>query len=233
VIETASITAHTLPDDVVRAKLRNAPPTIKARVDVARQERGLTPLFTEKAIVRSAPVAFQPPRPKVARTLVGVAAPGVSVPCTIREDSTSLPEIILPSAWDDVGVDLRAGRHLTITDGHGGKVIARSGDPTFRWRIDSKVGLLWQLDLLRANDVVWPGPMGCSIGMKPLKWSHQYKKYGWVRCIESMRLDHIALLRPSQRRDGAYDLARVRSAKPGEASSVATDLWLETLRKVL
>jgi hypothetical protein len=231
-IETASIASYALPDGLAKAKLRNAPSTVKARVDATRRERGLAPLFTEKAIARSAHVAAQPRRPKVARTLVGIAAPGLSQPCWFKGDSRECREMITAAAWDGVADAIRSGTHFKITDGHGGKVIATSADETLKWRVDSRCGLVFQLDLLRANDVVWPAGMDCSIGMTPLKWSHRYLNGSWVRCIESMRLDHIALLRPSQRREGAYSLAKVLPAKPGEAGRVALQLCIETLRRL-
>jgi hypothetical protein len=222
-------TGYELPEAAVRAKLRHAPAWFRAEVDSARRQRGLPVLFAEKAIVRLAPVAVKPAPPKIARTLCAVAAPGISNPCTVRGDLRRCPEEILPSAWEDVAVDVRAGRHFTITDGHGGRVIATSADRHFRWKIEPKVGLVFELDLLTANEVVWPGPMDCSIGMRPTAFTHRYSKRGWIRQITAMRLDHVALLRPSQRRDGAYPLATVRSAKPGEAARVAARLWLETL----
>lgn len=227
-IETSSNTGHELPDSLVREKLRHAPAWFRADVDAARRERGLPMLFAEKAIVRSAPAIAKPAPPKIARTLCGVAAPGRSLPCTIRDDWRRCPEEIMPSAWEGVATDVRAGRHFTITDGHGGRVIATSADRHFRWKIEPKVGLVFEIDLLTMNEFEWPGPCDVSIGMKPLAFRHRYVPRGFVREITSMRLDHIALLRPSQRRDGAYPLAAVRSAKPGEAEKVAARLWLDT-----
>jgi hypothetical protein len=231
-IETASIASYALPESAAKAKLRNAPPMVKARVDATRRERGLSPLFAKAATTRLAPVAVMPEPPKVARTLCGVAAPGISQPCTIRTDSRTCREEIAASAWMDVAADVRAGRHFAITDGHGGRVIATSADPRLRWKIDPKVGLMFELDLRKANELTWPGPLDCSIGMKPLAFTHRYSDVGWVRRITSMRLEHIALLRPSQRMHGCYPLATVQPAKSGEAGKVGARLWLDTFMRV-
>lgn len=235
-VEYASITdcasGSCLSAPHAREKLRNAPAWFRTSVDVAREQRGLPPLFAEAALARPVPVAAPPKPPKVARTLCGVAAPGISTPCTIRDDWRRCPEQIMPSAWEDVATDIRAGRHFKITDGHGGRVIATSAERRVRWKVEPKVGLTFELDLLTMAEFVWPGPCDVSIGMKPLSWNHRYVPRGWVREITAMRLDHIALLRPSQRRDGAYPLAAVRSAKPGEVGQVAARLWLDTILRI-
>ncbi len=118
-------------------------------------------------------------------------ARAVTVAAPQEPDGTELTVGELCSMW------------ITITDGHGGRVIATSAGQHFRWKIEPKVGLTFELDLLTMNEFEWPGPCDVSIDMKPLGWNHRYVPRGFVREITAMRLDHIALLRPSQRRDGA------------------------------
>ncbi len=231
-IEYAAAT-NAAPDEMIRSKLRNAPEAIKRDFDRERERRGLSPLFAAEraASAVAAPPAAKPPRMirvKSDRVLVGVAAPGLSRPVAVKTDPQIVCERVLPSAWACVERDLRAGKHFEIVDGHDGSLIARSDSADFRWSIDPKIGL--RFELRHSGDVLtWPARCHCSIGLRPTKFEHRFVRgKGLVREIVAMRLDHLAILTAANRQTPAYPLARVISAPPDQAAREALRLLLDT-----
>jgi hypothetical protein len=219
----------TLETDALRAKLRNAPPEFQHLIDAERERRGLPMLFAAERRVATPAPAAAPRKVKIAihRTLVGVAAPGVSKPTTVKNDPHRLPERILPSAWECVARDLREGRHFPIQNGHDGTVLCRSDSPRFRYRFDAKIGLYFELDH-DGTGMAWPASGGCSIGMVPLRWEHRFTNGRFVREIHEMRLAHLAILNAANRSTPAYPLAQVRSVQPHEATREAIRLLVDT-----
>jgi hypothetical protein len=196
--------------DATRRHLADAPQWAKAAIDSERERRGLPVLFD-----RSASTATKQRRRGFVRTLVGVAAPGISLPHRIVQDSRRelLPEIVARSAWDCVQADLLMGETIDFRTGHDGKPFARSDDPEVEIRFDPICGMLFTIRGDAAAGFRWPAGGFCSIGFLPRAWTKRMIHGQWVRQIDRMSIRHVALL-PPHYPPPAYPHARVLSVPP-------------------
>jgi len=224
-----------LTDDQLRIKLRNAPQNVRRAIDAKREKRGQPPLFgTERPDTRSTLAPARPsatkakPEPRIVRTLIGAAAPGLSSPCRIRGMGEKLPEHISIRAWEGVVQQLERGQACHVTINHeGGALVTTTDSPRFRYRIDRTVGLVVEIDI-RGIDPIVPDGSGLSIGFEPVDYRSDTIGGQRVRIIEKMILRHIAVIVPSSGSSPAYPLAKLRAAKPGAVGKAMLDLRIDT-----
>jgi hypothetical protein len=212
--------------DATRRHLGDAPDWARAAIDSERQKRGLPVLFSRDS---TATATKSPRRHGVARTLVGVAAPGVSSPHRLdeRRERELLPEIIAPSAWDCVAADLLMGETFDFRTGHDGKPWARSDDPDVEIDFDPVAGLLFRIRGDAAQRFAWPAGGYASIGFVARQWQKMFtRSHGWVRQIDRMTLRHIALM-PPHHDAPAYRLARVLSVPPDREMKAFVNLRVD------
>ena len=210
--------------DAARRHRDDAPDWARAAIDSERQKRGLPVLFA--SATKSAPPAR---RRLVARTLVGVAAPGVSTPHRLDEhrERELLPEIIAPSAWDCVAADLLMGETFDFRTGHDGKPWAQSDDPDVEIDFDPVAGLLFRIRGDAAQRFAWPAGGFASVGFVAREWQKMFtRSHGWVRQIDRMTLRHIAIM-PPHRDAPAYRLARVLSVPPDREMKALVNLRVD------
>jgi hypothetical protein len=226
-------------DDQLRVKLRNAPAWVLDDINQHRETRGLPPLFEKRvaAVQTKAPVkapAKVPTRakqtgPAVSATLVAPAAPGVSWPTSIVKRGVELPEFISPIAWANVYKELRNGKSVPITHGHGGKTITHTGSTRFRCLNHPVVGLLMEVDLVSGDPLIIPST-GVSIGFRHARYHEAIIDGRRCRVVTELELRHIALLKRDE--TPAYRLARVRRCLPGLAHPATIDCIIDVGRAI-
>jgi hypothetical protein len=224
-VDDFRIATATASTDATRRHLADAPAWAKAAIDSERERRGLPVLFGRSAST----VTKQPRRRGVVRTLVGVAAPGISSPHCLTQDGGReiLPEIIARSAWDCVAADLLMGRTFDFRTNHDGKPFVRSDDPNIVIRFDPVAGMLFTLRGEAADGFPWPAAGFCSIGFVARTWTKRMIRGQWVRQIDRMSLRHVALI-PPHHEGPAYHLARVLSVPPDREVKALVNLRCDT-----
>ncbi len=220
---------HQLTAEEVRHKLRNCPPSLR-RSPTAKRSPGATAA----------------PRRTVARDqgfsgwLVGSIAPGVSSPAYSPQDGLTLPEVFAPSAWDAVMEQQRQGskpiglwmRH------HGGVMLACTSMGTLRLERHDILGCMFEAKIeagplermLLAE--IGQGGVGCSIAFSHAKFAHEQRDGRRVRVIQSVVVDHVALVRKGSGERALFAAARVFAVKadqrdqlPKAWSDARTESW--------
>jgi hypothetical protein len=212
------------PASAVATKLRNAPRWVHDRL-------GRRPAPPAAKTVAAKPVAVKrtTPRQPVA-TLVVALAPGVSRPVTLVGGNESLPETISPRAWRGVLEQLANGRKVPIQVGHQklATLVAAAGTSRVRCRLCPTGGLMLQVDLLD-TDVV--GPLkGASIAFRPRTYHRATVDGRTVRVIDSLSLDHIALIEANDSVNPVYPLAKAVRCKPRESAGTLFQMVADTAR---
>jgi hypothetical protein len=157
-------------------------------------------------------------------------APGVSKPVTLVGGTESLPETISPRAWMGVLQQLASGRKVPIQMGHAtlGKLISATGTPRVRCRLCPTGGLMLAVDLFDA-DVVGP-TKGASVAFRPLTYHRATVDGRTVRVIDSMELDHVAVIGANDPTNPIYPLAKVVRCKPSESAGTLFRMVADTAR---
>jgi hypothetical protein len=231
IIERAAGSAT--PEDIA-AKLARAPEWVRRMI-----ARGSSAPSTPKQKPTATPRAEPTARAKapVVGWLYGAACPGVSRPCLCHTDGERLPETLTPAAMRGILDQVRrvSGPGVPLTFGHGGLVLARSGDLDLTFSYDERVGLEFCARLRKSHDVekllesIGSRGVGVSIGFsRPKTWHVERSGFGRLRVIDSAVLHHIALVIGDNRRS-AYEGARAfaeRSTSVGPSDAIRKEARL-------
>ncbi len=166
----------------------------------------------------------QPPRPKYAGVLCGVAAPGVSVPVPCALDGRELRETFHAGGWHETLAAITQEKPVRLEHRHHGGQLATTADGTLRLSLHPVLGLIVSADVadepLARMLLRNAGQRGLGLSVAFMKPKIEYEKVGRevVRVIRSCRLDHIALIAPGQR--PAYGGAVAYVARPGDLRGI-------------
>ena len=240
-VEYAGTAGGPLPDEVVFAKLRNAPAWVHADVDGWRESRGLPRLFTKQtatittkaparqAITTKPPARAKPAAPAITGTLVAAIAPGMSEPVSITKRGTEMPETISHAAWRKLAASLKKGLSVPITHGHGGRLITSTSSTRFRFHHHPVAGLICEVDLVKGDPMIvhW---QGVSIGFRNARHHEAFIDGRRCRVVDELELQHVAILDRDEL--PAYSLARVRRCLPGLARESVIDVVIDCGKRI-
>ena len=211
-VERASIAESSTAS--LRHRLRHAPPEVRKAIDRDRVATGL-PRLWPAADARTLPGSHvspskQTPAKSPARGskryvgwCAGVVSPGLSVPSPSKFDGRVLREQFTDRCWQSMLSQLRKMRsEVTLQWGHGGYVLARGLDLTFRSHPHFLMGICFEARLLKSRlgelvlDMMQEGGLGVSIAYSHAQQHHVERDGTPVRVIDDCRVHHVALLRP-------------------------------------
>ena len=211
IVERAAISAT--PEEIAM-KLRNAPAWVRARMNPSKPAAPAP----AKPVTKPAARAKAP----VIGWVAGTCCPGVSRPAFTVSDGERLPEQFTPRALEMILAQVRciSGEGVPLTYGHGGPVVARSGDLDLTFRIEPLTGLAFEArlrDTKVAREVIAEiegRSLGVSIGFDKTKsWIVERDGVGRMRVVDEARLDHVAVLPRSATVRPAYSGARCYGSK--------------------
>lgn len=205
-MERAAVSAR--PEDIA-VKLRNAPAWVTARATAPSTKPAPKPAAPAKPAASRA-------LPPVIGWVAGVCCPGVSKPCYSHRDGETLPEQFTPAAMESMLEEVRTrSRGVPLTYGHGGPVLARSGDIDLLFTIDRTCGLQFDArlrdtpDCRKVLELFGPAGMGVSIGyVTKRQWIVERDGIGRVRVVDDAVLDHVSIVQKDTNRRAAYVAAR-------------------------
>lgn len=158
-------------------------------------------------------LAVQDDRP--AGWIVGVAAPGESLPAFSPQDQQTLPEVFAPSAWDAVMEQLRQGRKpIGLWTGHVGQLLASTSARTLKLEVHPLLGLMFEAQIANGptERMLLEGMKrtgcACSIGFHNAAFHHEQRNGTTVRVVERVVVEHIGLVTNGSGTRALYPAAR-------------------------
>jgi phage head maturation protease len=147
--------------------------------------------------------------------IVGVAAPGESLPAFSPQDQQTLPEVFAPSAWESVMEQLRQGRKpIGLWVGHAGQLLATTSARTLRLEVHPLLGLMFEAQIpnghterMLLEDMKRTG-CGCSVGFHNAAFRHEQRNGKTVRVVERAIVEHIGLVTKGSGTRALYPAAR-------------------------
>ena len=147
--------------------------------------------------------------------IVGVAAPGESLPAFSPQDRQTLPEVFALSAWASVIEQLRREtKPVGLWVGHAGQLLATTSVRTLRLEVHPVLGLMFEAQipngstermLLRGMERTG---CACSIGFHNAAFHHEQRNGRTVRVVERVVLEHIGLVTNGSGTRALYPAAR-------------------------
>jgi hypothetical protein len=155
-------------------------------------------------------------------------APGISRPVALVGERDEAPEFVTARAWRAALEVIAKGRHVPIQIGHkaGATILTTTASPRVRMHLCPTAGLCLSVDV-RGSDEYITRTAAVSISFKVTAHHFENVTGQRVRFIDSMQLEHFAILPGTGKESPAYPLARVRRYEPKGAAAGMLNLRID------